>query len=155
MKPPGSPGSPGLAHLTWVRGVEGSYVVLVALLTDQHSKWGRENMVIHVYKWHMYRHFLYMEKYFMGKVNGCLKKNLSKMLLSSMVSDYSLSTNTHNTEMHEAHFEVTCISFTRLQCAECKYCRVPEGWGLHKTARPPSRDYTRSVNPLVRAQVYN
>ncbi len=30
-----------------------------------------------------------------------------------------------------------------------EYCRVPEGRGLHQTARPPSRDETRSVNPLV------
>ena len=33
------------------------------------------------------------------------------------------------------------------------YCRVPEGRDLHKTARPPGRDETRSVNPLVRTQV--
>ncbi len=26
------------------------------------------------------------------------------------------------------------------------YCRVPEGQGLHQTARPPGRDETRSVN---------
>ncbi len=32
-------------------------------------------------------------------------------------------------------------------------CCVPEGRGLHQTARPPSRDETRSVNPLVREQV--
>ncbi len=29
------------------------------------------------------------------------------------------------------------------------YCRVPEGRGLHQSARPLSRDETRSVNPLV------
>ncbi len=33
------------------------------------------------------------------------------------------------------------------------YCRVPEGRGLQQTASPPSRDETRSVNPLVRKQV--
>ncbi len=33
------------------------------------------------------------------------------------------------------------------------YCRVPEGQGLHKTARPPGHDETRFVNPLVRTQV--
>ncbi len=33
------------------------------------------------------------------------------------------------------------------------YCRVPEGWGLHKTARPPGRNETRSVNPLVRIKM--
>ena len=26
------------------------------------------------------------------------------------------------------------------------YCRVPEGWGLHKTTRPPGRDETQSIN---------
>ncbi len=31
-------------------------------------------------------------------------------------------------------------------------CRMPEMRGLHQTARPPSRDETRSVNPLVREQ---
>ena len=35
----------------------------------------------------------------------------------------------------------------------CLYCRMPGGQGLHKTARPPGRDKTRSVNPLVRTQV--
>ncbi len=34
------------------------------------------------------------------------------------------------------------------------YCRVPEGRGLHQTARPPSRNETCSVNPLVCEQVY-
>ena len=29
------------------------------------------------------------------------------------------------------------------------YCRVPEGRGLHQTAKPLSRDETWSVNPLV------
>ena len=29
-----------------------------------------------------------------------------------------------------------------------KYCRMPDGRGLQKTARPPSRDETRSINPL-------
>ncbi len=33
------------------------------------------------------------------------------------------------------------------------YCRVAEGQGLQKTDRPPGRDETRSVNPLVRTQV--
>ena len=32
-------------------------------------------------------------------------------------------------------------------------CRVPEGQGLHKATRPPGRDDTRSLNPLVRTQV--
>ncbi len=30
---------------------------------------------------------------------------------------------------------------------------MPEGRGLQQTARPPSRDETRSVNSLVRKQV--
>ncbi len=33
------------------------------------------------------------------------------------------------------------------------YCHVPEGRGRHKAARPPGRDETRSVNPLVCTQV--
>ncbi len=33
------------------------------------------------------------------------------------------------------------------------YYHLPEGQGLHKAAKPPGRDETRSVNPLVRTQV--
>ncbi len=33
------------------------------------------------------------------------------------------------------------------------YCRVPEGRGLHKTARPPGHDETWYINPLVCTQV--
>ena len=50
----------------------------------------------------------------------------------------------------------TLQTFTKIQKAcfvPCIYCRVPEGRGLQKTARPPGSDETRSVNPLVRAQV--
>ena len=35
-----------------------------------------------------------------------------------------------------------CMAYLKLI-----YCHVPEGRGLHKTARPPGRDQTRSVNP--------
>ena len=33
------------------------------------------------------------------------------------------------------------------------YCRVPDWRALQKTAIPPGRDETQSVNPLVRTQV--
>ncbi len=33
------------------------------------------------------------------------------------------------------------------------YCRVPEGRGLHQSARPLSRDETQAENPLVLIKV--
>ena len=45
---------------------------------------------------------------------------------------------------------LVCLLFLESN-VENAYCRMPEGWGLQQTASPPSREETRSVNPLVRA----
>ncbi len=64
----------------------------------------------------------------------CIRKKGNNVLANSGemgIPDYRHTNLPHSTQKMGLH----------------NYCRVPEGPGLQKTARPPGRDETRSVNP--------
>ncbi len=62
----------------------------------------------------------------------------------------SISDGIHSEKSDRREKSIKCVLLAATQSwSRHIYCRVPEGQGLHQTARPPGRNKTRSVNPLV------
>ncbi len=83
------------------------------------------------------------------KMNNCL--NFNSNIMNDVGNVWPKRLNGSKMNITDSFIKCTILKRPNFESEEgCViYCRVPEGRGLQRTARPLSRDETRSVNPLV------